>query len=280
MKKDNIHIIKEKQLNDQFHRDGFLLMDLLSLEELQKLETLYAEYATQLSKVDPSIILSATQDCQDATLYQAIDRGIKKILLPIVEKHFINYQPLIGAFLIKRAGDDTYMNLHQDWNLTDESKYFSFNIWIPLQAIDDENGCLQFLPGSHKIIPTIRPNFSFDWAFRNVTSFIKKRLVNLYPKKGQCVLINHAVIHASETNRRPTPRVAAFLTLIPKNAKILHYFCEDKENVEVYQLVPEEFYQIEYLKRPGNSPLEKYNYLFPTVRLWYMYLWYYFLRFK
>lgn len=235
-------------------------------------------YAERLNKVDPSIILSATQDCQDANLYATIDQKVKEILIPIVSKYFVNYQALIGAFLIKRVGDDTYMNLHQDWNLTDEEQYLSFNIWIPLQDIDNENGCLQFLPGSHNIIPTIRPNHKYDWAFRNVIPFISKRLVSVFPKKGQCVLINHAIVHSSEVNKKNIPRVAAFLTLIPKDAPILHYFSEDKEHVELYQLKQEEFYQIEYLRRPSSPILKNFKYAFPTVNAWYMYIWYYLLR--
>lgn len=38
--------------------------------------------------------------------------------------------------------------------------YESISVWVPLQAVDDSNGCLQFMPGSHKagVLPHRRIN--------------------------------------------------------------------------------------------------------------------------
>lgn len=54
--------------------------------------------------------------------------------------------------ILKPAGIGAVTPLHQDeafWS--DETDYQSLSIWFPLQNVDHHNGCLHFVPGSHRL---------------------------------------------------------------------------------------------------------------------------------
>lgn len=259
---------------DFFLQNGYLKFPFIGPQKLQAIQELYHTYAAAHAAVGHQMFFHASQDSLTHEQAREIDRQVWHLLQEDIDAHFENYRPLIASFLVKEPGQKTYLNPHQDWNFTDEEKYYSFNIWIPLQPISRENGSLLFLPGSHQIIPTLRPNHRFEWAFSEAATTIEKNFTEITTAPGECVLINHAVIHASHPNLTTQPRVALVVGLVPRPANIYHFYSSNAQEVDMYYLQRDDLYTLKSGTPP--HPHKKVTggpYLFPkataaTIEQW------------
>ena len=250
-----IPFLKDESLNRQFHRDGFIKLRKPDRQIVEALCKIYDAFRDYHSGEDMANRFHATQDAKNPELAKNIDEQIKQTLAGWVEKNFTGYKMVLGAFLIKEPGEGSVHALHQDWNFTDESVWFSSNLWIPLSLTNRQNGCLRFLPGSQHITPTIRSNYMFEWAFREVEKECNDYLVDVPTKEEECILLNHATVHSSWPNLSEQPRVVTILTLVPENAELLHYYSEDGRNIEEYQIDIPDIYTMSLGKRPEAAKL-------------------------
>ena len=94
-----------------------------------------------------------------------------------------------GAFLFKMPSENSELMMHQDWTIVDEGKYYALNVWVPLTDINEKNGALMVLPGSHfRSIQTLRaPTLPF--FFSGNENILKEHLVPLYVKAGEAVIV-------------------------------------------------------------------------------------------
>ncbi len=259
-------LIRDANSDRAFKKNGFLKMSLLSPATLNAISAIFKKYETEHQRVAKKIPFHSTQDSAEAELNRKVDQELKTLLAGELEKHFCNYRLLMGSFLIKEPGPDSALLPHQDWNFTNESEHICFNIWIPVEATTIDNGALRILPGSHAIIPTIRPNYVYPWAFEAAADLIHESMQDVKTQPGECVLINHAVIHGSHPNFSDKPRVAAALCIVPKEAEVLHYICDDGKTLEQYRLEPEDLFSLEKGVRPPSDCLKfKGRYEFPKV---------------
>lgn len=159
------------QLSDaeirRFEEEGYLSIDrITSDEDLEGIRQAYEELFELRSGHDqgdhfdlagaddegqppklPQILNPARYaPALEQTLYRANAQAIARQLLgPEAEFQFDHaiYKP-------PRHGAETPW--HQDeayWN--PDMEYQSLSIWMPLQEVDAENGCMHFIPGSHRL---------------------------------------------------------------------------------------------------------------------------------
>ncbi|UXI21419.1 hypothetical protein NH340_JMT07362 [Sarcoptes scabiei] len=170
--------------------------------------------------------------------FQTLSKSLGLIDPLIVQSLIIFKNPRIGS-AVPDHQDATYLYS------TPDPKIVGF--WIPLEDATERNGCLQFIPGSHRIYPlqsrwirskdssgTIRMEYincssslpssssslkandsnnlnDEDEKFNNANSidFEKENRFKLVPaKKGSCILIDGLVIHRSDPNVSDQPRPA------------------------------------------------------------------------
>jgi phytanoyl-CoA hydroxylase len=85
------------------------------------------------------------------------------------------------------------------------------NLWLALEDIDEQNGCLCLVPGSHKLgpldwVPTGDPNKS-----RTIT-WEPDNAVPIRMRAGDCLAFDRLTIHCSLANRTEQPRVGYSVT--------------------------------------------------------------------
>ena len=113
----------------------------------------------------------------------------------------------------KPPGTNHYTPPHQD------NYYFNLNpcnvatIWLAIDPVDDENGCLCYVPGSHR--EDIRPHMS-----SNVLGFSQRlvecgeddraREVKVFLRPGDAVAHHGNTIHRADANRSVTRHRRAF----------------------------------------------------------------------
>ncbi|HXH20283.1 MAG TPA: phytanoyl-CoA dioxygenase family protein, partial [Chitinophagales bacterium] len=157
---------------------------------------------------------------------------------------------------------------HQDWNYVDERFYDSLNLWIPLQDVDEHNGCLTFLPMSHRVCYTLRTAPAFAGLFDNVMPLAEKAMVPVPLKTGEAVLFFHATLHGSVPNRSAQRRANVVLGVYTGGKLSHHYLTGEGSRtlIEKFAIDKEKFFLIKDLRRPPTDWLiETVSFNFPQL---------------
>jgi ectoine hydroxylase-related dioxygenase (phytanoyl-CoA dioxygenase family) len=183
--------------------------------------------------------ICSTTDLNKPNLVSEISDFVIPLLSPIVNEYFENYQLILGNYLIKKPQKNTHIPIHQDWTFVDEEQFFSLSIWCPLIDVDQNNGCLQVVPCSHRMSKNIRPAPKYPNCFANVYDEVKKNLLTLPLRAGEAIFYDHALLHASPVNNSQTKRPAVILGLTHKDALLRHYFARDFKNNDQEAIIDE-----------------------------------------
>ncbi|GIX89732.1 hypothetical protein CDAR_245481 [Caerostris darwini] len=111
---------------------------------------------------------------------------------------------------------------HQDSTFLYTEPPSAVGLWIPLVDITLENGCLWFIPGSHKDKVHQRyvrnPSGNPSLTLKNeIPQFDDNLYVPVLPKKGDCVIIHGSVIHKSGKNTSNKSRPIYTFHIVEKN---------------------------------------------------------------
>lgn len=187
-------IFKEDNLQEEFEKNGFVILDFYTADEVQYLLNLYRE----LHPEDEKGFFPSTFS-KDKKYRITADEEIRKVGNRSMENYLTDITIVCGSFIVKSPGEDSVMDVHQDMTLIDESEFTGVNIWCPLIDLTDTNGLLYALPGSHRIFPTYRGS-SVPTIYQNVYDEVKKYSKPIYLKAGQAIFFDQSILHWSKPN--------------------------------------------------------------------------------
>lgn len=226
----------DAKLTERLSTDGFATFDLLSDFDIAALKEIFAEHHSSSPEG-----FYATTHLNDKEKRKALSDQAMSILACRIESHFENIELLGGAFISKAPGEKGILPLHQDWNLVDEKKARSYNLWIPLVDVNEENGAMRLLVGSHTKQETFRgPNV--PPVLYPISNEVDRHMVSLNMKQGEAVLYDHALWHSSPENQTDQLRLAFVLGVVPKEAE-LKYYQQNGDQVEEYASHPNFFFE-------------------------------------
>jgi hypothetical protein len=131
---------------------------------------------------------------------------------------------LFDLAIMKKAKVGFATPWHQDEAFRDPRfDYRELSIWVPLQGVSLENGCMQFIPGSHKIeiLKHDSPNHNLAaTALECVDSFDKSQAVSCPLPVGGATVHFPRTLHGTGPNLSNAPRIAYIMVfnLPPKSA--------------------------------------------------------------
>jgi hypothetical protein len=241
-------IFDQPGLNESLTENGFVVIPFLNEDEV---ETLLDIFNTE--KPNPPAGFYATTHDADAGFKTRMSDTIKNQIARAVSEQLNQVSLLGGAFISKSPGKKSTLPLHQDWNIVDESRHRSFNIWIPLVDVTAENGAVMVLKGSHAKIPTFRgPNL--PPILSKVSDAVLAEMTTLPMTKGSALIYDHALWHASPENKTTNRRPAVVVGMTEQDVEMTFYYKID-EDIQEYRATPDF-----YLKgNPNQGPqgLEK-----------------------
>lgn len=228
----------DAEKTEKLKTNGYAVFDLLDEEIISELTKLFHAYHDKQPEG-----FYATTHLDDKSKRKEISDELHRRLFSKIEVKFENINLLGGAFISKSPGQKGILPLHQDWNLVDESHARSYNLWIPLVDVDEENGAMRLLPASHSKQTTFRgPNVAP--VLYQISSEVDKHMFSLNIKKGQAVLYDHALWHSSPENKTNELRLALVMGALPLNEEMKYY--HQKGNlVEEYASYPTFFFEQE-----------------------------------
>jgi len=255
-------IFRDKEIQARFDRDGYVVIDFITPEEAKII-------AEQFYKVHSSTPKGFYSDAfnPDDTVKREIFEQTDKIFARVVEEKFQDVKKLGGTFLCKAPGQEGKVGVHQDWTVVDESKYFTATIWVPTSEVNDNNGALRVLPGSHLFFDAYRSN-SIEFSYRGSEEFIWKNMITVDMKPGQAFVLNHAVIHGSSPNLTNKERLVIAYAVAPSVAPLMYYY-KDRNTGKVEKFsMPDDFFQRYY--NVGERPLfgevvDEFEYTVPAA---------------
>ena len=218
------HLFINKEYEKQLQEDGVIKVPFLNADELKRAREFYSElHGTN----DPPAMydgIHMTIWCNDLDYKLKVKDTLHDIFMPAADRTFTNYRAVSQQFIVKRQGKDTTFPVHQDWSIVDETKFCSFNMWVPLQDVDADNGAMWIIKRSHNINRKIR---GAGCLFPNYVPIIDdlKPYMTSYPMKaGEALLFYHNTIHGSPANTLDSPRVVVQVSILPKQAPFHIYF--------------------------------------------------------
>lgn len=254
--KSRVPIFKDTALQEKFDRDGFVKIKLLSAEKADKLYKYFIDQQDAHDVVDG--LYHSTTHTNNPDLIRKVDQYLKSVVLPEADKIFQNYEAMMSTYITKQSGPGSDTKLHQDPTFVDEQQYVSANIWIALHDIGHQNGNLFFVPGTHRLINSLRVTPACPTAYDEVKDLLPKNLHEVPVKKGEAILINHALVHGATPNLAKGPRIAAVIAIRSAGADwIYHYLEKDApyNQIEKYEVDLETFINLGKDARPTHAKL-------------------------
>ena len=230
-------VFNESTLEQEFDKNGFVPISLLNpsgLGELSAiLENLKEEGEKGMDEIKSSYKLSFFSS--DTAYRKKVFEQLGNFFQEKIDKFLFRYKPLIVNIFDKEP-DQGEVPVHQNWTFVDESKFTSVSIWIPLTDVSRENGTLEVVRGSHKVLTKYRGP-SIPWVFEDLIDQLKEKYlepINL--QAGEAVILDDSIIHWSSENKTGNNRLAVQLIMIPEEATPIYYYRSSDPHAEQLQV--------------------------------------------
>lgn len=227
----------EPAVSAAYERDGFVVLDLLSVGDLDRLRALFGPLAPELDS-------GFTATLRGRTLADNLEIGasIADVVEPRLRAVLEDFRVIGATFLSKGSGDDGLFPVHQDWNSVDERVFHSMNVWCPLDDVELLHGPLEVLAGSHLWFESLRaptvPSVSLEFS-----PLLDELLHPVAVSAGQVVIYDHRLFHGSRANRSNRLRAVAQLGIAPEAAPLAMGFATAVGEVELRQVEATTFFE-------------------------------------
>jgi hypothetical protein len=235
----NKRIFKSDEHQKLFDRQGFLVVLFIDQAEIKYLNDFFDSLHPDLPKEG---FVSGSYS-QDFDYKKKASDEIVKVFSKHYERLFVDYQPFGAAFLFKMPSQNSELAIHQDWTIVDEEKFVALNCWVPLTDVNETNGALQIVPGTHyDALKTLRaPTLPF--FFTGNDDVVIEASIPMCVKAGEAVILNQSVIHYSKANSSNQIRKAITAGVKSKGTPMQFNYKDNSKNddvVEVFEM-PEDF---------------------------------------
>lgn len=217
----------------QFHRDGFIgPFDAFSQEEMAQLrqEMLAVENETSQTY---GFVTPRDRHLESPRLWEymnhpAIVERAAQLLGPdlLCWRTQLFYKgPRSSAIQFHQASTfmvEDYLDPAIYPLRTDEM--FQLTVWVAVDDAVPENGCMQFIRGSHDRIHTIKFGGEEGFYHANFSLNFERdpaRVVTMPVKSGQFIIFTERCIHGSPANVTDRYRLAFNLRIVPTNVPVL-----------------------------------------------------------
>ncbi len=209
-------LLRDPDSRDRLARDGFVRVPFLGPRGVDRLTSLWSEFRPPRVEGIYSNLHESTPDRS-----RAVHAVIHEEFREPVQRIFADARIGGSSFLVKGCGEQSASTLHQDWCVVDEDLAGSLSVWVPLVDVDERNGALQVLPGTHRMRRSIR---SFDTSSRYLDfDEVGDLAVCVRASAGDAVVYAHDLFHGSRANVTDEVRVAAVAGLVASDTGLCHY---------------------------------------------------------
>lgn len=232
---DYYNFFKHSELNRILATEGYLKTGILNKDAIKKIQN-KIEFETPMYEMAESTGYIEGVCIEDKKIRRDLDEMLRFIISPFLDKIMHNYKSILYTAIVKDSDKNSNIDLHQDWSLTDERKFPSLTLWMPLVDSSEENGTIYLVPKSHKKYNNIRGGtIPFVFSEKEKDNLLKQ-MIPIKVNAGEVVLFNQRIVHYSPPNLSSAKRVSVLASLLPNVADTIQYFKREDEIVEMYKM--------------------------------------------
>jgi len=240
-------IFHEAGLQAKFREAGYVQVPMLSTEEvahiLSRLPTLHPDdnYTPTGRNGFEHKYHCSFLDASTEYKRRAFDL-IGSVFATHVDRYLNGYRILSCNFYVKPPGTGEFV-IHQNWPTIADLNDTTVTIWCPLADVVASNGALQFVVGSHKILPHVEGPVSPAYFSSFRRELIQKYLTPNPMNAGEAMIFDDGLIHWSANNDSDKARVAIQIACIPAEVQPVFFFFNPQQP-DRFELVEadQEFY--------------------------------------
>jgi len=237
---------KDPAVRATMERDGYVLFPGLAKQLVPRLLAVYRDMLGAMPASDPyfHLPMTGTNWIGNAALRARVLAEVAEIIAPELGSILDDYRVIGAGFRVKHVGPESGLPLHQDPTQADEDRYWIMNIIVPLVDTGPENGALQVVPGSHRIMPRLR---SLDLEDRadtlNLHEVVGPLTETISMHAGDAIFYFQSILHGSGPNAATDARPVVLGTLMPRDARVTVYFRKpDQPQVFESYEVPDDYF--------------------------------------
>lgn len=180
---------------------------------------------------------------------------ISRVFGPYVDQYLCGYRILSCNFYVKPPGTGTFV-IHQNWPTIPNINDTTVTIWCPLSDVIAANGALQFVAGSHKILPHVEGPISPAYFDHFRQTLIDKYLKPNPMTAGRALIFDDGLIHWSANNDSDVPRFAIQIACTPVDTQPVFFFFDPRhpECFEMVEAGPEFYLSSDILDLTQRQP--------------------------
>jgi len=212
-------------LREKFLEDGFLMpVDIFTTGEIDAHRRDLERLEKRLSSIN---VGNKSQLNYPHVLFRFANEMVRNPRLLDVAESILGPDILVwgSTFFIKEPQTESYVSWHQDmkyWGLSDTNGQVS--AWIALNDVGQDNGCMQFLPGSHHgEMLDHRDTFSeTNILTRGQEADIEidtGKILHVELAPGQASFHHGKLLHASPPNRSKRRRIGLAMQFIAPHVR-------------------------------------------------------------
>jgi hypothetical protein len=210
----------------RLERDGFAVVDvsLTTADDLATTRNLLSELFGRFTTLPPELAFDlgdvkthgGTQQIPEinrpsALVPELVDTTIFRNCRALAEQ-LLGECPRMSFdhAICKPPGDDTEIGWHQDQAYWGAQPARAVHIWVPLQDVDERNGCMEFIPGSHRAGNLVHHRRGHgDQSHSLVADDVdSERRVTCPLRAGMATVHLPPTLHRTGTNRSGDKRLA------------------------------------------------------------------------
>jgi hypothetical protein len=218
-------ILVDPARQEELYRNGYTAVRLLSADEAASL--LAQLTATRLDgdfenrNGGPNSSYHASVLDPDLHYKRQVNDIVRDAFGPPLAKILDGYRVATSGFLAKPAGGGA-VGLHRDWTMTASVDDICLNIWCPLVDVDDTNGTLRLLAGSHRLVPNIEAPY-VPFCFQPYAVELLQRATPVPLKAGEALIFDTSILHGSRVNMSERLRPVAVSLWVPQDATLVFH---------------------------------------------------------
>lgn len=236
-------IFHNKAIQEEFLKTGFHCMPLLGDAELERLRNRFLALKPD-DGFSPKLSDAVQREyhCTFLDTNKAYKQEVYELILeffgPPLSKILKGYKILNGNFYVKPPGTGEF-EVHLNWTHFPHPSLTTVTCWCPIFDTDKENGTLELVPGSHRIVPDVSCISHPDY-FHPFEAALKEKYLEAIPvKAGNCIIFDDTMIHYTSQNDSDSPRISIQIELLPEEVEPILYWLDPdhpEKGYEVYEI--------------------------------------------
>lgn len=244
-------VFTDDDLQRRFDRDGYVIVDFLSDDEVRTLRTWWESHPDAVNQrpFAPSTLST------DVTYRLNVTKLIGAVY-DMPRRGFLDDYRFIVANFLSKVPHGGEVFVHQDPSFVFDHLYTAVEFWVPLVDVDHDNGCMRVIRGSHRLNTTLRPSEPY-FPYDHLSAMMYAECMTELPMRaGQALIFTQMLFHSSLPNQTDAYRVAAGGLYVPTEAQLLYVNPDDRRRptrLEVFETHDLFYTSDEYTEPPKGA---------------------------